>query len=242
MIKKIFAMPRYLGLAGLVVVAAAALILAGFFYSNASEMGEAIGSDAGKAVGKAVGSFEGITRGREAGIEAGKAEGLSARDTEAELADMAGDVGRLEVLAATISIQNLNQVGDTYAALYLLRGEAVFTVDLSQAEIRRDGGGLTILLPAPEVDTYIDAAEIDKIADYQRRFFNGSSEAGFEDYINSLKEIQHVARDSIADYDKLEEQAREAALRQVKLLVNQVRSVEIRGTGEEIRVEFKNEG
>lgn len=242
MIKKIFTMPRYLGLAGLVVVAAAALILAGFFYSNASEMGETIGSDAGKAVGKAVGSFEGITRGREAGIQAGKAEGLSARDTEAELADMAGDVGRLEVLAATISIQNLNQVGDTYAALYLLRGEAVFTVDLSQAEIRRDGGGLTILLPAPEVDTYIDAAEIDKIADYQRRLFNGSSEAGFEDYINSLKKIQHVARDSIADYDRLEEQAREAALRQVKLLANQVRSVEIRGAGEEIRVEFKNEG
>lgn len=234
MVKKIFRMPGYIGLAGLAVIAAVMLVLAGFSYSHASELGENIGSDAGRAVGKALGSFEGITKGREAGIEDGKAEGLKAIDTEAEAAALVSDVGRLEVLAATVSIQNLNQVGDTYAALYLLRGEAVFTVDLDQAEISRDGGKITILLPDLEVDTYIDAAEIDKIADYQRLFFNGNAEAGFEQYINSLKEIKKVSSDSIAGCEELEKQAKEAACRQVGLLARQIR-------GNEIQVEFKSE-
>ena len=83
-------------------------------------------------------------------------------------------------------------------------------------------------------DTYIDAAEIDKIADYQRLFFNGNAEAGFEQYINSLKEIKKVSSDSIAGCEELEKQAKEAACRQVGLLARQIR-------GNEIQVEFKSE-
>ena len=101
-------------------------------YANASEIGENLGSAAGKTVGTAIGSLQGITKGNAAGLKDGKAEGLSAKDTTTDIMDII-EIGKLEVLVATTTIENFNSMGNDYAALYLLRGDVVFTVDLQQA-------------------------------------------------------------------------------------------------------------
>ena len=113
---------------------------------NAESMGTTFGQSTGSQVGKFVGSFEALTDYREAYAE-GKEQGLSAEDTTAEVANKINEVERLEVLVASVKLNDIHTVGDDYAALYLLKGDAVFAVDLSKAEITEESDGLHILLP-----------------------------------------------------------------------------------------------
>ena len=189
-------------------------------HTHASESGEILGATAGKAVGLAVGSFDGITRGTAAGFQDGKAAGLSRQDTAVKIEDIK-KIGKLEVFVATTSMENLNKLGDDYAALYLLKGEVVFTVDLEEAVF--DSETSSIMIPKPEATTYINTSEIQKAAEYQKMFFAGSTEDGFTTYINSLQTIDKEYEKSIANDDYLQNSAREAAIRQVKLLAENSR-------------------
>ena len=180
-------------------------------YANASEIGENLGSAAGKAAGAAIGSLQGITKGNAAGLQDGKAEGLSAKDTSIDITDIM-EMGKLEVLVATTTIENLNKMGNDYAALYLLRGDVVFTVDLQQASFDTETDTLSI--PQPMPTCYFDPVEIQKIA--QKTFFSGSTEDGFTEYLNSLKQLKISFTDSIENYDNLLASAQTAAIHQVK--------------------------
>ncbi len=182
-------------------------------YANASEIGENLGSAAGKAAGAAIGSLQGITKGNAAGLQDGKAEGLSAKDTTIDITDIM-EMGKLEVLVATTTIENLNKMGNDYAALYLLRGDVIFTVDLQQASFDTETDTLSI--PQPMPTCYFDPVEIKKIAEYQKTFFSGSTEDGFTEYLNSLKQLEISFTDSIENYDNLLASAQTAAIHQVK--------------------------
>ena len=182
-------------------------------YANASEIGENLGSAAGKTVGTAIGSLQGITKGNAAGLKDGKAEGLSAKDTTIDITDIM-EMGKLEVLVATTTIENLNKMGNDYAALYLLRGDVIFTVDLQQASFDTETDTLSI--PQPMPTCYFDPVEIKKIAEYQKTFFSGSTEDGFTEYLNSLKQLEISFTDSIENYDNLLASAQTAAIHQVK--------------------------
>lgn len=188
------------------------LFLLNNVYTNASEIGENLGSAAGKAAGAAIGSLQGITKGNAAGLQDGKAEGLSAKDTTIDITDIM-EMGKLEVLVATTTIENLNKMGD-YAALYLLRGDVVFTVDLQQATFDTETDTLSI--PQPMPTCYFDPVEIQKIAEYQKTFFSGSTEDGFTEYLNSVKQLENSFTDLIENYDNLLASAQTAAIHQVK--------------------------
>lgn len=202
---------------------------------NAESMGTTFGQSTGSQVGKFVGSFEALTDYREAYAE-GKEQGLSAEDTTAEVANKIKEVERLEVLVASVKLNDIHTVGDDYAALYLLKGDAVFAVDLSKAEITEESDGLHILLPQLEMDLIVDQSKIEKVAEYQKLLFNGSSEDGFDAYLNSMEKIVEESKETLVNYDSLKKTAEETAIKQVEQLANSV-AVEKR----DVIVTFKEE-
>lgn len=200
-------------------------IICPFLFTNrihayASEIGEKLGNDVGTVVGWATGSFKGITEGNAAGFQAGREEALSAKDTLVEI-EKINEIGKLEVLVVTYSSKDVNKVGNDYAALYLLRGEAVFTVDLEQAFFESETHSLYI--PKPQLNCYIDPGEIQKAAEYQKTFFSGATEDGFIEYINSLSELTNTYEESVRNDEYLQSLAQTAAITQVELLVKNIR-------------------
>lgn len=193
---------------------------------NAKSFGRNLGTTAGFAAGRLAGSLEGLTEGRKAGTEDGKAVGLSAEDTAAAISNQMQQVENLEVLAASVKLKDFHTVGKeedpTYAALYLANGTAVFTVDLSQAQIRAENDVLHIVLPQPVGNLYIDESSVEKVADYQKKFFNGSAEDGFDAYLNTMIKIQEVTEETLSNYDTLISSAKQAAEHQITLLVKSV--------------------
>lgn len=204
---------------------------------RAQKIGSRLGEEAGYSAGKFAGSFEAFSDYDKA-YEEGKAEGgLSANDITEEVANSIKELEKLEVLAASVKLYDVHSAGregkNDYKALYLLKGEAVFTVDLSQAEIKKEGNTLYIQLPLPEAELTINQEEIEKIAEYQRKFFNGSAEEGFDAYLNSMKKIDTATEETIANYDSMMISAKESAKKQVAQLVSNV-TVSQNGTNVEI--------
>ena len=163
---------------------------------------------------------EGMTAGRKDGAAAGKAAGLSAEDTEADIANEIRQVSNLEVLVASVKISDVHSIGSKidYMALYLLKGEVIFSVDLSEADIVQQGGELIITIPEPTSQLIIDQSQIEKVAEYQKNYFSGSAEAGFDAYLNSMTKVQEASAETLDNYDSLIGAARESAIKQVKQL------------------------
>ena len=198
---------------------------------NANNIGTSLGMNMGTFVGKAIGSLEGMTQGSTDGWEAGKEQGLSAEDSSGAIANELKDLNKLEVMVASVKLNDVHSVGDDYKAIYLLKGEVVFTVDLSEAIIEEHGDTLFIMLPQPEMTPIIDQNRTEKIAEYQKRFYSGSAEAGLDAYLNSMAKFEQVTKDTLANYDSLVDSARKAAINQVTQLANSVsvnkRNIEI---------------
>ena len=200
-------------------------------YDNAQETGKIVGTTVGEFVGNAVGSYQGYTQDYGEGRKEGKKQGLSAEDTE--VTDISGIIhgtGDLQVLVAGVALDNFHEVGKKYAALYSLRGEAVFTVDLEQATIDEDQ--TTVMIPLPKVQFNIDETKVEKIAELQSTFFNGSTEDGYAEYMNSVNQIKVKTEEHIANYDELQKQAQEAAIEQVGMLVKNM-------TGKNVNILFQ---
>ena len=189
----------------------------------AKSIGSDIGSDTGSLVGKAIGSFLGMTEGRDKGLDAGKEAGLSAEDTEAVISSQLHQLENLEVLVASVKLSNFHEIGQKdsfkyYAALYLVNGNVVFTVDMSQAEISAQSDDLHIKLPKPKGTLYLDDSSVEKVAEYQTKIFNGSAEDGFDAYLNTMTKMQEASEETLANYETLVSAAEEAATNQVTLL------------------------
>lgn len=204
--------------------------------SIGSFLGEAAGSDAGRVMG----SFEALTDYRDAYAE-GKEEGLSARDTTAEVANKIYELNKLEVLVAGVKLKNVHSIGEgenqEYAALYLLKGDAVFTVDFSEAEIQSEGGRISVMLPEPEMDLIIDQRKINKAAEYQKYFFSGSAEDGFDAFLASMNEMDSQTKETLVNYDVLMAAAKDSAIKQVEQLLRAVSVPE-----PDVEIEFRKEG
>lgn len=191
---------------------------------NATSMGGGIGAGTGSVVGKAVGSLEGMTKGRVEGTEAGKQAGLSAEDTEAKIANQLQQMENLEVLVASVKLSNFHTIGQgkDYAALYLVNGNVVFTVDMSKAQIVSGADKLKVTVPKPVGTLYLDESSVEKVAEYQRKFFNGNAEDGFDAYLNTMKKMQEASEETLSNYDDLENSARQAAENQISLIAKSV--------------------
>lgn len=203
-----------------VVIFAAVFVLGFYFFIKADQLGQDVGASAGKAVGWAVGSYKGFTEGKANGERDGKAVGLSADDTQSDLVVRLGSIGRLEVLAAGVKLTNVHSIGEDYSAIYLMKGSAVYTVDLEKAQFAfsPDQKYLTITVPEPEIDLYVDENETKKLAEYQKHFYTGSTRDGFLAYLNTSKNTVKEVRDSMANYDELMSLAKESAVSQISRL------------------------
>ena len=207
----------------LLLLMAVLLIFTVYWRITAESIGSRLGTDTGSAVGKAIGSFQGMTKGRKEGNEAGKAAGLKAEDTEAVVSNQLQQIENLEVLVASVKLSNFHEIGKEdshryYAALYLVNGNVVFTVDMSQAEISAQSDDLHIKLPKPKGTLYLDDSSVEKVAEYQTKIFNGSAEDGFDAYLNTMTKVQETSEETLANYEALVSAAEQAATNQVTLL------------------------
>ncbi len=218
MLLRILFKPPVLLLLALLIAGACAL-----FYFQSNEIGAGIGSGAGKVTGMAVGSYRGVTDGIESGLTEGKTAGLNAEDVTMEISNTVREVGNLEVLVANVEIPDYHEVGKKYAALYLFRGSAVFSVDLTRASVSKTADGeVIILLPDPTAVVKINDSETELLAEYQRKFFNGSADDGFQAYLNSLRLIDSIALEKVSNYDVLMDMARTSARKQTEMLASGV--------------------
>lgn len=203
------------------ILAACVLVFAIYCNANAASLGNSLGRRTGTLAGKALGSIEGMTKGREEGTEAGKAAGLSAEDTKADIANEIKKIRNLEVLVASVKINDFHSIGEDvkYAALYLLKGDVVFSVDLSQAEIELENNNLQITLPLPHGELYIDQSKDEKVAEYQEHFFSGSAKEGYDALMNTKKKVYEASAEKLDSYPVLIEAAKTSAEKQIKQLV-----------------------
>lgn len=188
-------------------------------YSNAKNLGIGMGDKTGKIVGNVIGLFDGITTGLAKGSEDGKEEGLSAKDIKSEMKHCFNEVGNLEVLEAGVKLKNVNTLGDDYAALFLLKGIAIYSVNLKEVEINDiDSSSVEILLPNINVEIYIDESATEKLAEYQKHSWSGSAKDGFIEYMNTREATDKSVKDTMENYDALIEAAEGAAKKQVGII------------------------
>lgn len=219
------------------MVTASALIIPLCIFSGS--IGKTLGKKSGNAVGTFTGSFDGVTFGLKEGTEAGRAEGLSANDTQAGFKDKMYEVGKLEVLTAGVGIKNLHTVGEKYASIYVLKGNIIFSVDLTKAEFIENSSEntMTIKLPQPQAELTINEEETGKLAQRQNKVFDGSAKAGYEEYLNTMKKTQSEMEEVIGNYDQLLDQARNSAKTQIGYIAKQASL-----SDKDIIFEFMNEG
>ncbi len=226
---------RFVVIAGLLCAIACLIGYALPIYQNAKNLGVSIGDKTGAVVGNVIGSFDGITTGLSKGAADGKEEGLSAKDTKSEIRNRFSEIGNLEVLEAGVKLKNVNTLGDDYAALFLLKGVAVYSVNLKDIEINDiDADTLEILLPEITVEVYIDERDTEKLAEYQKRSWTGSAEDGFVEYMNTRSATDQSVRETMEDDAALTEAAEDAAIKQVALIAKAAT-----GNKKEVIVGFK---
>ena len=177
----------------------------------------------GKSAGMATCSFNGVTSGLSEGADAGEESGLSAKDTETKIVDKITASGNLEVLLVDICLTDLYTQGNDYAALFVLKGEGVFTVNLLQSQTAYDPikNQVTIKLPQPEFTPYLDDSTIEELTEYKRPLFNGSTEKGYKGYLNTREQLDLKIQEEF-ESDATMEQARSLAEKQVTQLAKSV--------------------
>ncbi len=211
-----------------------AVILYRNAYASASVTGETVGAVSGKAAGLFKGSFEGVTQdvyGQ--GYDSGKTDGLSAADTSVSdtVGEMIRGCGKLEVLVVSMSAEIAHKDSDKYNALYLLPASAVFTVDLSRAQV--DTENLTVTLDEPAApEFYYDESHMRLVAEDKAEFFDGKTKDGMDAYANSVEKGKEKMEEEILGDKDLQRQAEEAAVAQVEALARNM-------TGVGYKVEFR---
>ena len=207
------------------VISGVVMILSICAFVKAEKTGSELGEKAGTLAGNTIGSFNGITKGIEEGKKAGKEDGLSAADTTVDIGSSLKETGKLEVLVASVAITNITKIGNfddpDYASLYVVKGNAYYTVDLSLATIyfSEDNTAVSVTIPSPDVRLEINERETEKIDSFQNTTFEGKSADGYTAYVNSMAKITKETKENIVNYDDLMKQAETASVQRVEELV-----------------------
>lgn len=205
----------------LVAALLAATVVTGYIHHEAGAIGNAVGQINGKIVGTAVGTAKGCTDGVAKGKEAGENAGLTAEDTTVDIKGSMEGLGKLEVLVAGVSLKNIHKIGTSYTGLYLINGDAVFSVDLTKAEISfsLDGKHVYVTIPEPDLEVYLDQASTKKLAEVQKFSLSVSAEDGLIGYLNTMTQTLEKVKETMANYDSLLSEAKNSAKNQVHKLV-----------------------
>lgn len=197
------------------LIAAAAFIVAVLFACfSAYQTGMNVGAAMGTAVGSAVGSKNGLNT----GIADGRKAGLSAVETTAVLEEKMEAAGRLQVLAAGVTLNNAQKVGTAYNAIEILKGDLVFTVDLQNATVSVNDTQAVILIETPQVQFYLDELESEKIMEVDKFSLITNAEDGVTLFLNSRIATVKSVEENIQGYKTLMDSAKEAAIAQTKSL------------------------
>ena len=142
----------------------------------------------------------------------------------------------MDVLVAGISLDNFHRLGNDYAALYLMKADAVFSIDLGRVQVESisEGTQLLVTIPQPEITIYYDEAEMKKATEWQKNYFSKNAEDGFTAYLNSMIEMEENAPVELAKNETLMNIARESAKKQITLLISN-----ISGTKKKITINFE---
>lgn len=204
----------------ILILSAIAFAIAVSIRLNASMTGSEMGRISGINSGKLAGSIDGLSEAKEA-WEEGKQKGLSAEDIVVNLSNSLSQTEKLEVLVASVKVSDLREVGEKYKALYLIGGEVIVTVDLSQStiEYNSENSEWIICLPEPEAELRMDQDKIEKKASYSKRFLNGSAKDGMEAFYNSMRELSETSVEELSNHDYLIEAAKDSARKQVAELI-----------------------
>lgn len=181
----------------------------------------------GMAAGTATGSFRGVTQGLAAGAEAGKEAGLSAEDTTVKIGNKMTETGNLQVMLVDLRLTDVylhpenKSNNPDYAALLDIKGEGVFSVDLTQSKVvyNKTEKQITITIPEPVFTPYLDDNTVEILAEYKPRFLDGSTINGYQGYLNSRTQIDKRLQEEMLS---MLEPAKESALKQVELLARSV--------------------
>jgi len=166
----------------------------------------------------------------------GKIAGLSAEDTKAYIENELKEVGELDVLVSGVKITNLHQIGNNYQGLYVSKGYAVFSIDISTIEVSNSESEVSITINEPKVQVYIDDESTKKIAEWQKHTWTGSSEDGYFAYLNSWEHSKQEIENSVDNYDSLLKDARQAGREEIESLVKS-----ICGKEKSVNVQYKEE-
>lgn len=221
----------------LAILLAVVMVLSLIIHSRASTIGSNAGQVSGKLVGTAIGSAQGITEGVARGSADGAQAGLSAEDMEVDIKGTIELAGDLEVLTANVSLKDMLSLGDgTYSALYIFYGDAIFTTDLTQAEVSfsNDGSVVIVRIPEPVMSVNLDETRSNKLKEDMKFSLRTNSEDGYASYLNTRKKISENLSESVANYDSLMQAAKESASKQVEQLISTICSADC-----EIEVQFK---
>lgn len=175
--------------------------------------------------GIAVGSWEGVTEGLSQGYTDGVAAGLSAEDTTAKVGTKLTQTGKLQVLLLDLKLSDIYEEGSApqYAALLRLRGEGVFTVDLTRSKVMNPApDSIIIEIPRPEFTPYLDDSAIETIAYYKAPLFNGTTANGYTGWLNTRNKLDEKVQSELLAYDTLVERAEASAQKQVELLARSI--------------------
>jgi hypothetical protein len=205
-------------------------------HNKATEIGATIGTTAGTAAGIAAGSFDGLTKGISDGSAAGEQQGESAEDTNVEISTAIASVGKLDVLLTEDLLVDNFREGQDFEASFLYGATETFSVDLGKAEVEVNDNTLTIKLPEPECEFVIDENSSEVLYEWQKHFWSGNTESGYNAYLNSRAVIMEKGVEEMTHYKTLLNQAKEAASEQVTVLASA-----ISGKNYKIKVEFEGE-
>lgn len=222
-------------LTAITVIALCVFVYCFLLYIKAEKIGGGIGTSAGRTAGRFIGSYEGITEGLAEGAKEGKADGLSAKDTEVNIANKIQTMGNLEVLSASVVLHDLQEISDKYKTLLAFYGDITFTVDLFHAEITPNGNSYEVILPMPEATLRIDDKKSEQLDSYMKHSWTGSNEDGYTEEMNSIKEITSNAKETVTNYEFLMDSAKSSAENQIKFLIQSATKEEVN-----VHVSFKD--
>lgn len=207
---------------------------------DATDASSLVGETTGKAAGTAAGAFDAFLDLDEVKDTATE-EALNENNTETEIVTQISSAGKLEVLSAKITARDVEVDGKVYASYSIVEGDAIFTVDLSKLSennVRKTDNVITVVLPEPHVSLRLDYGKKEKIAEYKNNNIIdtalASEELGITAHQNSVINTVEDARNEIANFDFLVEQARESATHQVTQLVKNVH-----GDSVKVNIEFQ---
>ena len=189
---------------------------------TAKSSGNTIGNEIGEKVGAAQGSFKAVSQASDL-FDEGKNIGLSAEDIEInEIKEQLLSTAKLQVLVAGVSIESNTTVGEKYAALYITEGNAVFTVDLNNIDIKYDdvNDKLMVKIPEPQVDVKLDHGKDKLLAEFQEKFTWGNdAKEGSTARINTVNKLDDSPQEVIGNYNTLMDTAKDNAETQIRELI-----------------------